>query len=78
MRDHGGVPTYEKAYLQRFSPGVRCSARSQRTGRQCRRWAAPGSNVCPVHGAAAPQVKAAARRRLDQAADVLAPVSRRR
>ena len=29
------------------------------------------ANDCPVHGGAAPQVKAAAKRRLDQAADVL-------
>ncbi|BBX53146.1 hypothetical protein GCM10009645_54040 [Mycolicibacterium poriferae] len=33
--------------------------------------AARGANVCRVHGGAAPQVKAAARRRLDRAADVL-------
>jgi hypothetical protein len=33
--------------------------------------AARGANVCRVHGGSAPQVEAAARRRLDQAADVL-------
>ena len=65
------MPTYEKADHQRIMPGVRCSARSVRTGEQCKRWAARGANVCPVHGASAPQVKAAAKRRLDQAADVL-------
>ena len=65
------MPTYEKADLQRFSPGVKCSARSQRTGKQCNAWAVRGANVCRVHGASAPQVKAAAKRRLDQAADVL-------
>lgn len=33
--------------------------------------AARGANVCRVHGGSAPQVKAAAKRRLDQAAEVL-------
>ncbi len=33
--------------------------------------AARGANVCRVHGGSAPQVREAARRRLDQAADVL-------
>jgi len=33
--------------------------------------AARGANVCLAHGASAPQVRAAAKRRLDQAADVL-------
>jgi hypothetical protein len=33
--------------------------------------AARGANVCRVHGGSAPQVKAAAQRRLQQAADVL-------
>ena len=33
--------------------------------------AARGANVCWVHGGSAPQVKAAAKRRLEQVADVL-------
>ena len=65
------MTTYDKADLQRFSPGVRCSARSVRTGEQCKRWASRGAQVCTTHGGSAPQVKAAARKRLDQAADVL-------
>ena len=43
---------------------AKCSARSARTGKPCRRHAILGSNVCYVHGGAAPQVKEAARRRL--------------
>ncbi|VBA47131.1 hypothetical protein LAUMK41_00489 [Mycobacterium attenuatum] len=65
------MPTSERADLKLMGFDGKCSARSQRTGDQCRRPAARGANVCPVHGGSAPQVKAAARRRLDQAADVL-------
>jgi hypothetical protein len=44
----------------------RCHARSNRTGKQCRRWGVRGTEppVCRSHGGAAPQVKAAAERRL--------------
>ena len=52
-------------------PGVRCTARSARTGEPCKRYATRGGNVCTTHGGSAPQVQAAARRRLEQAADVL-------
>jgi hypothetical protein len=65
------MPTSERADLKLMGFDGKCTARSQRTGEQCRRPAARGANVCPVHGGSAPQVKAAARRRLDQAADVL-------
>jgi hypothetical protein len=44
----------------------RCSARSSRTGERCKRWAVKGAKVCPAHGARAPQVKAAAKRRRDE------------
>jgi hypothetical protein len=43
---------------------VRCTAHSSRTGQPCKRWATTGSSVCRTHGAAAPQVKAAASERL--------------
>ena len=36
--------------------------------RPCRRWAIRGGTVCPKHGGSAPQVKAAARRRVQDAA----------
>lgn len=65
------MPTSERADLKLMGFDGKCTARSQRTGQQCRRPAARGANVCPVHGGAAPQVRAAAKRRLDQAADVL-------
>lgn len=44
-------------------------------GERCTRWAIVGGDVCPKHGAGAPQVKAAARRRV-QLAEVEAEVSR--
>lgn len=46
------------------SPDRRCIALARTTGERCRRWAIAGGRVCPKHGGGAPQVKAAARRRL--------------
>lgn len=40
-----------------------CTAHA-RSGNRCKRYAAPGAAVCRMHGGAAPQVQAAARRRL--------------
>lgn len=45
----------------------RCSARSSRTGQPCRSWAILGGTVCVNHGGRAPQVVAAAKRRLAMA-----------
>jgi len=45
----------------------RCTATSVMTGKQCKRRPHPGSNVCTKHGAGAPQVRAAAERRLADA-----------
>src|SRR4051812_45676046 len=42
----------------------RCTARSSRTGKPCKNWAVHGATVCKSHGGRAPQVIAAARRRL--------------
>lgn len=53
------------------SGNVQCSARSKRTGNRCRRPAMLGGNVCRAHGGNAPQTRAKAQRRLEQAADSL-------
>lgn len=45
----------------------RCTAKANRTGERCELWAMQGTTVCQIHGGRAPQVKAAARRRLVQA-----------
>jgi hypothetical protein len=44
----------------------KCGAHSKRTGKQCGQWAIPGGTVCKWHGGGAPQVKAAADKRLDE------------
>lgn len=64
------MPTSKRADLSKVLPAVKCTAR-KRNGEPCRAMAARGANVCRVHGGSAPQVKAAARRRLDNAADAL-------
>ncbi|HXH58905.1 hypothetical protein [Iamia sp.] len=45
----------------------RCTARAKSTGARCNRQAIAGGAVCPVHGGRAPQVRAAAARRLAEA-----------
>lgn len=42
---------------------VTCSARTSK-GERCRRWPLNGSNVCPMHGGSARQVRRAAARRV--------------
>jgi hypothetical protein len=49
----------------------RCTGH-KKNGEQCRKFAIYGTNVCRVHGGAAPQVKRAARIRLEMAADRMA------
>ncbi len=72
---------------EKASSAKRCHARSKQSGQRCKRLAIPGGTVCVMHGGAAPQVAAAARRRLSDAAcrqllpkvvapDVLAGVTR--
>lgn len=48
----------------------RCTARSKRTGERCQLPSMLGGNVCRSHGGAAPQTRAKAKRRLEQASDV--------
>lgn len=65
------MPTYENADLRKLSPGVKCSAR-KKDGTPCGRYAIRGATVCPKHGGSAPQVVAAAKRRLAAMADAAA------
>lgn len=46
---------------------AQCTAHSKQSGQQCKRSATPGATVCSKHGGNAPQVQAAARRRLEDA-----------
>lgn len=46
-------------------PG-RCTATAKRTGERCSKWAVAGASVCRSHGGGAPQVRAAARKRVAQ------------
>ena len=46
---------------------VRCTAHRS-DGGECQAWAIHGGRVCAAHGGRAPQVRAAARRRLESAA----------
>ena len=45
---------------------AQCTARSKRSGEQCRRAATPGALVCASHGSSAPQVRAKAAERVLQ------------
>lgn len=59
----------------------RCTATSKQSGERCKRRPHPGSNVCVIHGAGAPQTKRTARERLealiDPAIDALRDVLQR-
>jgi hypothetical protein len=52
----------------------RCTAKSKRSGQQCRRWAALGATVCVVHGGGSPQARRAAKARLAEAEAEFWPV----
>lgn len=49
-----------------FADRFRCNALVRSTGERCRNRAHPGASVCVKHGAAAPQVRLSARRRLEE------------
>src|SRR5690606_32893215 len=46
----------------------RCTATAKTTGERCKRLPVPGGTVCVLHGGAAPQVRAKAKRNLEKAA----------
>lgn len=46
----------------------KCTATAKRSGKRCTHWPMHGSTVCAQHGGKAPQVMAAARRRLQEQA----------
>ena len=43
---------------------TRCAAKANRSGEQCKLWAIRGAKVCQMHGGRAPQVRAAAAKRV--------------
>lgn len=49
-----------------------CSAKAKSTGKQCARYAIEGGKVCRAHGGASKQVRAAAKRRREEAKAVKA------
>ena len=50
-------------------PPRKCSAHSSRTGDPCKKFAIVGGTVCDTHGGRAPQVREAARRRIETFAE---------
>lgn len=45
----------------------KCTAKSKRSGERCKRWPIRGGTVCAIHGGNSPTVRAAAKRRLEEA-----------
>lgn len=60
-------PAKPEGYGSR-SERPRCTATSRQSSERCRRVPIPGGNVCVMHGGASPNVAAAARARLERAA----------
>lgn len=56
----------------RGNPARRCTAKSNRTGERCRRWAIRGGTVRTTHGGSTRHIKQKAQQRLDNAADRMA------
>ena len=67
-----GLPHRRADLRTALSSAVQCTARSKSTGQRCKKYAMMGGCVCRQHGGAAPQAKAAAMRRLQQALEPLA------
>lgn len=65
------LPQARRGQILREIPPRRCAGRSSRSGEQCRQWALVGATVCVAHGARAPQVRAAAERRVSLAEELV-------
>jgi hypothetical protein len=59
-------------FSSRSAPSQKCTAHSKRTGAPCNNPPVAGLTVCRMHGGATKAAKAAARRRIDEAADRMA------
>lgn len=71
MHNHPAVHT--PGMTERLPPAVKCTGHVKRDGnRRCRNYAIRGATVCGSHGGKAPQVKAAAARRVALAQAVAA------
>ena len=77
--EDGGNPNFQseahsdaRDWSKYAVPERRCKAKSTNTGRQCKNVAILGGTVCRFHGGSSPQVKQAARVRLEMAADRMA------
>jgi hypothetical protein len=58
-------------YEQRLNHPRRCTARRQRDGKPCGRFAIRGGSVCRIHGGASPQVQRKAMQRMDFAKEIM-------
>lgn len=61
-----GPPTSRVSTVDDARDPRRCNGTSKQTGKPCQLFPVPGATVCRFHGGGAPQVRAAARRRLAQ------------
>lgn len=60
------LPKSRRRAVQKLIPPVMCTGTNTQ-GNPCEKWANVGATVCNTHGAAAPQVQAAAERRISLA-----------
>jgi len=56
----------QPAMLPAVAGREKCTATSKQSGKRCGHWPVPGATVCKWHGGGAPQVRAAAERRVQE------------